>query len=226
MDLTTHNTNTSHHTVVHPNITPLSVKTTYQTHPIGHIKAYRFDTAAMRARGGPAQFWLECREFDAAHEGTKAEKIENFLANEAIVWEKRGRVEGVEVVLFVDEVVLEREWRGKGLVGLRAVAKLVDRQLAVSRCTLDGSSSEAFGHEMIVMLQAGAVSGEVGGDDEAGEEAGEKLTQYWKRMGFEEWSLSDTAWLCVAGDEVKSVLHGDGNEDVRSSSTVAHSDEV
>lgn len=199
-----HNTDTDP-TSSHPNITPLhyTIHTPkYRASPIGTLRAYTFNTAAMRQQGGPAQFWHECQAFDAAHEGTKLDKIENFLANESFPAERQAQIDTVALVLFVDEVFLEKEYRGRG-VGLWAVDRLISLH-APAPCFSDDEEEARGGAAVVVLLQAGTISREgVAGGGGVGK-ADEKLTQYWKRLGFGEWSWSDGAWLClVAGERVR-----------------------
>ena len=50
-----------------------------------------------------------------------------------------------------------------------------------------------------VLLEPGPIGGiwQEGIDTESGMDAAEKIERCWRRMGFEAWSESDPAWLCL-----------------------------
>ncbi|KAK3109217.1 hypothetical protein LTR53_017765, partial [Teratosphaeriaceae sp. CCFEE 6253] len=128
--------------------------------------------------------------YDAAHAdaGARLEKVENYLANESFHPRFETRVAEAESVLFVEEVRLHEALRGRDL-GFWMVRELI-RGLGL-------------GERGVVLLQAGGISREGrGGRDRdgggsGGGESTERLTRYWRRMGFSEWSDSDEAWLCL-----------------------------
>ncbi|KAK4545882.1 hypothetical protein LTR36_002446 [Oleoguttula mirabilis] len=168
----------------HPHIKPIIATVQIGGHTAGTMRANIFDAAEMREQGGPAQMWQECQNFDAEHDGTKLDKIENYLANESFPGKRQVQIDTAAVVLFVDEVWLERVRRRQGL-GLWAVDELI-RQMAPARGC------------MVILLQAGPITREGTADDS---EAHGKITRHWKKLGFSEWSDSDDAWLCLVAEE-------------------------
>lgn len=166
----------------HPNIRAYEASVHLHSHRIGHVKVYVLDKAAM-TRTSLNRMWEECQDFDARHDGTKLDKIENFLSNESLVRDWGNKVEEAEAVLFIDRVWLEAKFRRQGR-GLMAVRKTIEA-LRVPAKT-------------VVMLQAG----DVGGLKVDCHDAGEKLTRYWKRLGFAEWSESDESWLLLWLEDV------------------------
>ena len=171
----------------HDNITFISGRTELGgSVTVGSVRAYLFNVAEMKRVGGPGQMWHECQEFDAAHDGTKLDKIENYLANESFPVDRQAQIDEADAVLFIDEVWLEKRYRGQDR-GLWAVSQLIE-QLSETR-------------SIIVLLQAGPVSWD--NSSKSGDEAHDKITKHWKRLGFSEWSDSDDAWLCLASEKVK-----------------------
>lgn len=164
----------------HPQITghTLAIHFTSQDKRlIGHIKSYTFSKAAMDL-ASPNSMWEQSQAFDDLH-SAKLDKIENFLANEGFEALAEERIATAQLVLFIDQVWLETEFRKQGL-GLVAVRKAIEALRPGREST-------------VVMLQAG----DVGGGRSNAHEAGEKLTKYWGQLGFEPWSESDDSWLLL-----------------------------
>jgi GNAT superfamily N-acetyltransferase len=165
----------------------------------GTIKAQLLNAQQMRQQGGRIQMWLECQSFDGVHEGAKLDKVENHLANESFAVKDRQRdVDEASAILHIEELWAEKSYRGRGLGWW-----MIERLLQELKMTGDG----------MVMLQAGPVSRETrdreddtleGLREDGGESAHEKLARHWKKLGFDEWSDSDDAWLLLKVCELKS----------------------
>lgn len=144
---------------------------------IGRLKLFRLNKAAME-RVGPAEMWQQCQVYDRMHFGGKLNKIEIFLENECFFEERHIAMAEAEVVVYIEEVVLDKKARGQGL-GLEALSQAIV-QMRLPRKT-------------ILMLEPGGI-----GELECGhEEAGEKLAKHWSKLGFRLWSYTDEAWLCL-----------------------------
>jgi len=148
------------------------------------VRAYLINVAEMKKTGGPGQMWHECQEHDAAYDGTKLDKIENYLANESFPADRQAQIDEADAVLFIDEVWLEKRHRGQDR-GLRAVSQLIEQ--------FSGKGN------MIVLLKAGPVLR--CSSSNSGREAHSKVAKHWKRLGFSEWRDSDDAWLCLHAGE-------------------------
>ncbi|KAF2770541.1 hypothetical protein EJ03DRAFT_350377 [Teratosphaeria nubilosa] len=176
----------------HTNIQALSGHLLIDNIIAGSLKAQLLFAARMRTQDGLIQMWQECQEFDACSNGAKIEKVENYLANESFAMKDRQRdVDEASVILHVEEVWLKRLYRGEGR-GLWMVRELV-RQLELA-------------DDVVVMLQAGPLSRERQGQDTVesdGKSAHERIACHWKKLGFDEWSDSDDAWLCLRVGEMK-----------------------
>ncbi|KAH9810924.1 hypothetical protein Tdes44962_MAKER05951 [Teratosphaeria destructans] len=176
----------------HRNIQALSGHLIISNATAGSLKAQLLFAAQMRTRNGLNQMWQECQDFDACTEAAKMEKVENYLVNESFALKGRQRdVDQASMILHIEEVWLERLYRGeaRGLWMLRELA----RQLR-----LPG--------DVVVMLQAGPLSREEQGQETPesdGKSAHERIACHWKKLGFDEWSDSDDAWLCLRVDEMK-----------------------
>jgi hypothetical protein len=161
----------------HPNIQSITANFTlpeaahplerYKPSPIGTIDAYTFNTASMCSIS-TAQFWLECQQYDNAH-GTKLDKIENFLGNDSFKPAYESKVATAETIVFIDKVWLTAAYRGqrRGHAMVRSLLEALDLP----------------GHT-VTMLQAGGLSLAAQPVDEMDGDATEKLTRYWKAMGF------------------------------------------
>lgn len=203
-DLTTHlklhpciHTDPSEH---HPNITSLTLtlhlrQDTAIDHRIGIIQADLLTTSSLNSN---FDFWTECRAFDRAHSPTaKLNKVENYLSNESFYEDKQVVIDRAGWVLYVEIVYLGLEWRGRGW-GLIGVERLIGE---VERMWKENGMGEG-----VVVLEPGPVRVreewdlDVRDDEEVEGrgDATEKLARHWKRMGFETWSYTDEAWLCLS----------------------------
>ena len=151
----------------------------------GNIKAALLNKHAMEALS-PSAMWAECQAYDGAHvPEAKLNKVENYLANESFPSHYQAQIDEAEWVLYIDEVYIDPCFRGKGL-SLLALDLLIQE--------LD------VGEKCVVLLQAGCIvrferDPRSQGVDAL--EAYEKVARHWRRMGFQEWSDSDDAWLCL-----------------------------
>ncbi|EMC98221.1 hypothetical protein BAUCODRAFT_417087 [Baudoinia panamericana UAMH 10762] len=116
-------------------------------HPAGMLKGQLLDAANMR-NICLGQMWLECQAYDVAHcdEGTKLNKVENYLANELFKPEYEGKVATAKKVLHIESVWVEERLRGQGL-GRWMVAEII-HQLGLKDVPA------------IVLLQAGPLARE------------------------------------------------------------------
>ncbi|EME45356.1 hypothetical protein DOTSEDRAFT_23391 [Dothistroma septosporum NZE10] len=133
---------------------------------------------------GPVRMWDECDAYDESHLGAKLDKVENYLANESFTSRRDAQIRNASYILFIDEVVLILDMRGKGR-GLAAV-KMVIEELQLPSNTL-------------VLLQAGPI----GNTGNARLDAGERIAGHWKKLGFAGWSESDESWLCLLLEELE-----------------------
>ena len=173
----------------YPNISRITAMLQHELTSIGTIEANLFDNATMDAIR-PAEMWHECQTYDEAHApGAKLDKVENFLANESFPTARQAQIDEAEWVLYIEEAYIEPPFRRRGL-SLLALDLLIKESDVGDKC--------------VVMLQAGSIS-RFENDEQSGAldavEACEKITRHWKRMGLEEWSESDDAWLCLLTGE-------------------------
>lgn len=143
----------------------------------GQIKLYRLSVVDMKP-AGTGEMWRQCQSYDSMHFGGKLNKIENFLANESFFAEAAVAIGEADEILYIEEVVLDKNSRGQGL-GLQALYQ------AVAHLELPEKS--------VLMLEPGGV----GQLECSHEEAGEKLAKHWSQLGFRVWSYTDEAWMCV-----------------------------
>lgn len=153
---------------------------------IGSIKGQLLRKAEMD-NISPNTMWEECQAFDASHAAeSKLDKVENYLANECFPPDKQALIDEAESILFVQEVHIHRKFRGQG-ISLFGIDLLV-KQLGVEE-------------NCVVLLQAAPLANKVSKDEEAevcALIAHEKIARHWKRTGFQEWSWTDDAWLCLS----------------------------
>ncbi|CZT24862.1 uncharacterized protein RCC_10590 [Ramularia collo-cygni] len=152
---------------------------------VGHIHLHTLDKGAMQIIG-PSQMMQESQAYDEIHLGAQMNKVENFLENESFLEGRDVQVATAQTIVFVEEVWLCRESRGKGtsLVAVQNALRLLP------------CSSKA-----LALLQPGSTDSSPFDPFEAEE----KLIRHWAKLGFEVWSDSDPAWLCLSL-EVK--VHG------------------
>lgn len=144
-------------------------------------------------------------------------KVENYLGNECFHPAKQALLDQAKWVLYVEKVVLYPAYKGRGL-GLRIVDAVIHETCA----EMEGKG------EGVVLLEPGPVvlggggsnwgegqseryEGFVGkGEVEREDDATERIRRHWMRMGFEAWSYTDEAWLCLSTRERPMI-----DEDVR-----------
>lgn len=123
--------------------------------------------------------WEECQTYDEWHFSGKLDKIENYLSNESFLEEMEQYVAAAPAIVYVEEVWLEEFERGNGL-GLQALG------VALKDANVPDQS--------VALLQPGSIGNSTTSD---ASQAGEKLAKHWGRLGFEEWSYTDPAWMCL-----------------------------
>lgn len=173
-----------------PDITSYEIVIYLENTTIGAIKAQLLNRSEM-ARDTINEMWEQCRAFDdtCPEANAKLGDVENFISNECFLPEKQELMDLAEWILVIEEVYLERKYRRRGL-SLVAVDALIQ--------TLSG------GDKCVVLLQAGPICRytEDGPDGDTKSlcilDIMEKLARHWKRMGFDEWSYTDDAWLCLS----------------------------
>ena len=160
--------------------------------PIGYMKSQLLTKGAMHIDGGLNGMWQECQAYDESHAPeSKLDKVENYLSNESFYTDKQSLIDAAESVLFIEQVYIKPVYRGNGF-GLLAIDCLINQLGVGERC--------------IVLLQAGAINGAFDGRENCSmnpSEAHEKIARHWKRMGFDEWSYTDDAWLCLSTDKTQ-----------------------
>lgn len=201
-DLTTHlQTHTCTHddpSDQHPDITSLTLHLHLPPNlsdtRIGILQSHLLTTNPSNP-----DLWTSCRALDRAHAPTaKLHKIENYLSNECFLPNQQALLDRAAWVLYVDAVYLRPEWRGRGW-GMEGVRRLVGEVVMMNE------------GEGVVLLEPGPVGVrgewafevEAPGVQEGGEgDATERLARYWMRMGFEAWSYTDEAWLCLSTEHM------------------------
>lgn len=155
----------------------------------GTIKVQLLKKAAMDATGLGAM-WHECQAYDAAHApDAKLDKVENYLSNECFPVDKQAYIDSADSILFVEEAYVAPPYRRQGL-------SLLGVDLLMKQLELD--------QRCVVLLQAGPINKASDTEVKRGistAEAYEKIARHWRRMGFQEWSYTDDAWLCLATEE-------------------------
>lgn len=174
----------------HPNIDPISVDIlqgyTNEATSIGYMEVKLLHRSTMKEG-----MWEECRIYDMLHQPkSKLHKVENCLSNECFSNEWVAMIAEAEWFLLIEKVYLRPESRGRDF-GFVAVRRLIKELRVADRC--------------VVMLEPGPITyAACPGDAQSTwgamniSEATEKLTGYWKRMGFESWSYTDEAWLYLS----------------------------
>lgn len=174
----------------HPNVNRYSATIRFiEGHgKVGHIKLHTLNKAAMETTSA-SQMMQEGQAYDEMHLGAQIYKVGNFLENESFLENKTEQVATAQMIVFVEEVWLMEEFRGMGR-GLAAVAQVLKLLQLPSKT--------------VVVLQAGST------DSSAFDpfETEEKVTRHWARLGFEPWSDSDTAWLCLSPEDEKDETGG------------------
>lgn len=181
---------------LHPNIITYTVviRLAGTRSEIGHVQLHTLNKAIMEGMSA-SQMMQESHAYDEMHLGAQIHKVEILLENESFVEEKDVQVSEAQMIVFVEEVRLTEEARGSGrsLGAVRAALKLLGLPSKSVAVLQPGSTAESQFNPF---------------------EADEKLTRHWAKMGFEAWSDSDPAWLCLSlGDEVNNVaeLHEQGS---------------
>lgn len=172
----------------HPNVRAYlaDIRSTEQQERIGFVKVFTLNKAGMDCIS-PRQMYEEGHIYDDMHSGAQIHKVENFLENEDFYSERDAQVAQAEMFIFVEEVLLEKRFRGTRGRGLAAVREALLRL---------GPPAKS-----VVLLQAGST-------DESEYDTfqtDDKLTRYWGNMGFGVWSDSDPAWLCLS---LEDEVHG------------------
>lgn len=191
---TTSITNTTSPTTTesHPNITAYTSTLTLSDHQnhltIGTIQSQLLYKSAMETTDSWTM-WEECQAYDAAHLGSKLDKVWNYLSNECFLHDRQVLIDQAEWVLHIQSAHVEPEYRGQRL-SLWAVNQLIE--------------DIGVGEGCVVLLQAGVIGPGVSCSKVDGEgavnaaNAGERIARHWRRMGFSEWSYTDDAWLCLS----------------------------
>ena len=176
-DVTTH---AAH--LTHMNITSHDVTINlHDSTPTGNLKARVLEKSIMDAIPGGEMF-RQCQAFDKANDdGSMLALLANFLSNETFPPDKEAKIADAEAVLFITEAHIDPEYRGQGF-SLLAVDKLIEKL--------------GLGESGVALLLAAPLSYPASGAGVS--EACEKLTEHWGRMGFETWSESNKAWLCLS----------------------------
>ena len=167
--------------------------------------------------------YTQAHAFDTAHAPeAKLHKVENYLSNECFYQEKQALLDRAEWVLYLEKAYLEPEYRGRGwgLKGVDEVVRRVEAEIAKKEKGGQGEMVVLLEPGPIVLGNEGrgwegdrgaeargfdvCGGGKVDGGEKAGvasgldvEDATEKIARHWKRMGFEAWSYTDEAWLCL-----------------------------
>ncbi|SMR48960.1 unnamed protein product [Zymoseptoria tritici ST99CH_1E4] len=180
----------SDHTCQHPNITSYSGALCDERHAaLGHIRIHLLNKREMDSQG-INRMWEESRAYDAVHRGMMG-SVENFISNEEFPCNREGNFAEAHSIVFIEEVCIIPERRGHDL-GLHAVCMALIKV--------------GVGQNAVVLLQAGSV----GECPTSISKASERLTAHWMRLGFEAWSPSDDAWLCLSLQDEKfglEVMH-------------------
>ncbi|KXT16175.1 hypothetical protein AC579_915 [Pseudocercospora musae] len=166
--------------VAHPNIQSYVASVQLDLQTIGHVKAHVFNKQAMDAKNSPGM-WEECQRYDQIHFGAKLNKIDNYLDNESFESDAEVKVQEARAIVYVEEVLLGEAWRGQGL-GLDALRRSI---LALR-----------LPRESIVLLEPGSINSAQ--HHSKSDNAGEKLEKHWRKLGFDAWSYTDPAWLCLS----------------------------
>lgn len=196
--------------LAHPTITSLTATLHHaaSSNPIGTITAH-----LITLNNNDDNLYTATQAYDHAHPpGAKLHKVWNFLANESFWPERQKVLDEAGWVLYLERVVLGREWRGRGLglVGVDEVMRVVGEGRGRGIVLLEpGPAGEEHAEEEWEEGWTGEV-GAAGGEVEGGvDDATEKIARHWRRMGFASWSSSDEAWLCLSSDEGERPRIGD-----------------
>lgn len=158
-----------------------------EDHAIGSIQCQLLHKAGMDAIGLNTM-WDECQAYNTSHAPeSKLDKVENYLANGCFLPEKQTLIDKAEYILFIEEVYVDSEYRGRGI-------SLLGMELLIAEL--------GVGERCVVLLQAAPLVQVIRTDSQAGDgcavTAHERIARHWKRMGFEKWSWTDDAWLCLS----------------------------
>jgi hypothetical protein len=137
---------------------------------------------------GVNTMWEETQAYDALHPEGMMDKVDNFVSNEEFPPKRERNFREAHSIVFIENVWLHPDSRGHG------------RSLHAVRMAL---LKVGVPNETVVLLQAGSME-ETQMDVT---EANERLTAHWKKLGFEPWSPSDDAWLCLS---LEDEIHGLG----------------
>lgn len=173
-----------HHEPGHKNIHVhvLTIKTKVDDAEIGWLRSSLLRKAEME-RIGPDQMWIECLSFEDAHgPDARTAKVGAYLANESFSEKGEELIGRATAVLFIEGVWFEKAWRGHGL-GLLAIDELIKSLSLPAKC--------------IALLQASQIK-RVREDSAPDPQAAfDKIARHWRLFGFDEWSTSYDAWLCL-----------------------------
>ncbi|KXS94526.1 hypothetical protein AC578_4145 [Pseudocercospora eumusae] len=175
----------------HPNIQSYMASIQLDLETIGHVKARVFNKQTMDAKNSPGM-WEECQRYDQVHFGAKLDKIDNYLDNESFESDAEVKVREARAIVYVEEVLLGEAWRGQGL-GLDALRRSI---LALR-----------LPRESIILLEPGPINSAE--HNSQSDNAGEKLEKHWRQLGFDAWSYTDRAWLCLSLGDVSWGCQGE-----------------
>ncbi|EME84957.1 uncharacterized protein MYCFIDRAFT_83009 [Pseudocercospora fijiensis CIRAD86] len=76
----------------------------------------------------------------------------------------------------------------------------IEEAQAVDRICRRGLAAGGMARPSIILLEPGPINSAE--HSSASDNAGEKLEKHWKKLGFNAWSYTDPAWLCLSLEDV------------------------